>query len=69
MKSLISRIVEKGMMSVKLTRGNLNDLVHSCASELREYAIKKEIVFSIITTVHRFRITFCLIIKWSKKLY
>ncbi|OKZ69295.1 MAG: hypothetical protein BHV88_12075 [Clostridiales bacterium 41_12_two_minus] len=34
------RIVEKGMMSVKLTRGNLNDLVHSCASELREYAIK-----------------------------
>ena len=44
------RIVEKGMMSVKLTRGNLNDLVHSCASELREYVIKKEIVFRIITS-------------------
>ena len=28
----------------------MNDLVHSCASELREYAIKKEIVFRIITS-------------------
>ena len=44
------RMVEKGMMSVKLGRGDLNALVHSCASELREYAIKKEIVFRIMAS-------------------
>ena len=44
------RTVENKMMSVKLAKGNLNALVHSCASELREYAIKKEIVFRIITS-------------------